>query len=179
MRFRFPKEFHAIQEALLASEHRELIALGTPILAATRERLAHAYRSAPQIVHYVGHGNERSLSIIEDNYLLANGTALDAEEFGTVLGMMKERVMLCVLNACESGGLAGDLVGAGVVEYAVGWPCKVSDSTAIAFTSALYGAVGDGRTMQEAFDIAKGRRAGRRLCRCSCEVRALSRGRSW
>ena len=25
-----PKEFHAIQEALLASEHRELIALGTP-----------------------------------------------------------------------------------------------------------------------------------------------------
>ena len=44
---------------------------------------------------------------------------------------MKEHVMLCVLNACESEGLAGDLVEAGRAEYAVGWPSKVSDSTAI------------------------------------------------
>ena len=151
-----PNEYHAIQEALRASEHRDLISLGPPILAATRERLAHAYRMSPKIVHFVGHGNERSLSIIEDHHLLANETALSVEEFSTILRMMKEPVMLCVLNACESEGLASDLVGAGVVEYAVGWPSNVSDSTAIAFSQALYGAVGDGRTMREAVDIAKG-----------------------
>ena len=152
-----PTEYHAIQEALRASEHRDLISLGSPILAATRERLAQAYRNAPKIVHFVGHGSERSLSIIEDHHLSANDDGSQREaEFSTVLRTVKERVILCVLNACESEGLARDLVGAGVVEYAVGWPSKVSDSTAITFSRALYGAVGDGRTMREAFDVAKG-----------------------
>ena len=150
-----PTEYHAIQEALRASEHRDLISLGPPILAATRERLAQAYRNAPKIVHFVGHGSERSLSIIEDHHLSANMTALGEAEFSTVLRTVKERVILCVLNACESEGLARGLASDGVVEYAVGWSDKVSDSTAITFSRTLYGALGDGRTMRDAFDIAK------------------------
>ena len=150
-----PNEYHAIQEALRASEHRDSISLGPPILAATRERLAQAYRHRPKIVHFAGHGNERSLSIIEDHYLLATEIALSAEEFIAVLKTVKEDVILCVLNACESEGFACDLADAGVVGYAVGWPSKVSDSTAITFSRALYGALGDGQTMCDAFDIAK------------------------
>ena len=150
-----PNEYHAIQEALRASEHRDLISLGSPILAATRERLAHAHRHRPKIVHFVGHGNERSLSIIEDHHLLANETALSADEFTRVMETMKELVMLCVLNTCESEGLAAALTDAGVVEYAVGWSSKVSDSTAITFSRTLYGALGDGRTMCDAFNIAR------------------------
>ena len=150
-----PKEYHAIQEALRASKYRDLISLGNPILAATRDRLAHAYRHRPKIVHFAGHGNERSLSIIEDHHLLANETALSAEEFREVLKTIEEDVMLCVLNACESEELARDLVDAGVVEYAIGWPSEVPDSTAITLSRSLYGALGDGRTMSDAFDIAK------------------------
>ena len=141
------KEYDAIQDALRASEHRTLISLGKPILAATREKLAHAYRHRPKIVHF--------LSIIEDHHLLANETALSAEEFITVLKTMREHVMLCVLNACESEGLARDLVDAGRAEYAVGWPSKVSDSTAITFSRSLYGALGDGQKMCAAFNSAK------------------------
>ena len=73
---------------------------------------------------------------------MANETALGVEEFREVLKTMEEGVMLCVLNACGSGGLARDLVDAGVVEYAVGWPTKVSDSTAITFSRSFYGALG-------------------------------------
>lgn len=150
-----PNEYHAIQEALHASEHRDSISLGPPILAATRGRLAHMYRHRPKIVHFAGHGNERSLSIIEDHQLLANETPLSVEEFVAVLRAVEEDVVLCVLNACESEGFARGLVVAGVVEYAVGWPNNVSDSTAITFSRALYGALGDGQTMRDAFDVAK------------------------
>ena len=150
-----PKEYHAIQEALRASEHRELISLVSPILAVTRETLAQAYRRRPEIVHFAGHGSERGLSIIEDHHLLANESALSAEEFIAVLQTMKERVILCVLNACESEGFARDLVGAEITEYVVGWPSKVSDSTAITFSRSLYGALGDGQTMRVAFNGAK------------------------
>ena len=150
-----PNEYHAIQDALRASEHRNSIYLGDSILAATRERLAYAYRHRPKIVHFAGHGNERSLSIIEDHHLLASEAAFTAEEFLTVLKTMKEDVVLCVLNACESEGLARELVGEGGTEYAVGWPSKVSDSTAITFSRVLYGALGDGQTMRAAFNSAK------------------------
>ena len=150
-----PKELDEIQGALRASEHRDLISLGTPILAVTREKLARAYCHRPKIVHFAGHGNERSLSIIEDHHLSAKETALSAEEFLTVLNTVEEDVVLCVLNACESEGFARDLVGGGGTGYAVGWPHKVSDSTAIAFSRSLYGALGDGRTMCDAFNIAK------------------------
>ena len=150
-----PKEYDEIQGALRASEHRDLISLGTPILAVTREKLAQAYRHRPKIVHFAGHGDERSLSIIEAHPGLAYETALSAEEFLTVLKTMEEDVVLCVLNACESEGLARELVGEGGTGYAVGWPSKVSDSTAITFSRVLYGALGDGQTMSDAFDIAK------------------------
>ena len=149
------KEYDEIQGALRASEHRDLISLGTPILAVTREKLAQAYRYRPKIVHFAGHGDERNLSIIEAHPGLAYETALSAEEFREVLKTIEEDVMLCVLNACESEGLARDLVDAGAAEYAVGWSNKVSDSTAITFSRSLYGALGDGRTMCAAFDIAK------------------------
>ena len=57
-----PNEYHAIQEALRASKHRDAVSLSGPILAATRERLAMAYRYRPQVVHFAGHGNDRSPS---------------------------------------------------------------------------------------------------------------------
>ena len=150
-----PKEYDEIQGALRASEHRDLISLGTPILACTREKLAYAYRHRPKVVHFAGHGNERSLSIIEDHHLLVSEAAFTAKEFLTVLKTMKEDVVLCVLNACESEGLARELVDEGGTEYAVGWPSKVSDSTAITFSRVLYGTLGDGQTMCAAFNSAK------------------------
>ena len=148
-------EYDAIQDALRASEYRDSISLGKPILAATRKKLAHAYRHRPQIVHFAGHGNERKLSIIETYHGSAYETALSAEELCEVLRTMD--VTLCVLNACESEGIARHLVDAGTVEYAVGWPNKVSDSTAIALSRSLYEALGDGQTMCAAFNSAKGR----------------------
>ena len=151
-----PNEYEAIQEALRASEYRNSIALAPPILAATRARLAHAYRHRATVFHFVGHGDERSLAIIEDNQVLVGEADLTAEALkGVLMPMDGMRVKLCVLNACESATLAGEIVDAGVVEYAIGWPRTVSDSTAMAFSRGLYGALGDGRTVLEAFGVGK------------------------
>ena len=150
-----PKEYHEIQDGLLRSEHRELISLATPILVATRDKLAHLYRHRPKIIHFAGHGDERHLSILEDHQVLANETSLTSEEFVKFLKTIEEKVVLCVLNTCNSKEFAEGLVLAGVVEYAIGWLSNVSDSTAITFSSAFYRALGDGRTVVEAFVIAE------------------------
>ncbi len=150
-----PREYHAIQSALRACEHRDVIALANPILAATRERLAEAYRERPAVVHFAGHGNDRSLSIIEDHRLLANETPLDTDHLCDLLRTMQVRVRLCVLNACMSVDLAQRLVDEGAVDFAVGWPAEVSDSAAIAFSTGLYGALGDGRSIGDAVSIGR------------------------
>ncbi len=151
-----PNEYEAIQDALRASEYRNSIALTRPILAATRARLAHAYRQRATVFHFVGHGDERSLAILEDNQVLVQEAELTAEQLKAVLMPVEGiKVTLCVLNACESARLAGEIVDAGVVEYAIGWPKTVSDSTAIAFSRGLYGALGDGRTVLDAFGVGR------------------------
>jgi hypothetical protein len=148
-----PNEYHAIQTALRGSEHRDIVGLANPILGATRERLAVAYRERPAIVHFAGHGNSRSLSIIEDRGSLVNETPLDADQLCGVLKAMEKRARLCVLNACMSAELAQRLVQAHAVDHAIGWPATVSDSAAIAFSRALYGALGDGRSIADAVDV--------------------------
>lgn len=150
-----PREYNAIQDSLHACKHRDVIALANPILGATRERLALAYRERPTVVHFAGHGDARSLSIIEDQKVLASQTPMDASQFCDILRTMQERVRLCVLNVCTSANLAHQLVNTDAVDFAVGWSAKVSDSAAIAFSSALYAALGDGRGISDAVSVAR------------------------
>lgn len=150
-----PNEYHAIQTALRASKHREVVALTNPILGATRARLAEAYHERPTIFHFAGHGNDRSLSIIDDHGAVANEIPLNVEELCSAFKTMPQRVRLCVLNSCNSSGVAELLVNGGVVDFAIGWPGRVNDSAAIAFSGAFYGAVGHGRTLDESFEVGK------------------------
>jgi hypothetical protein len=148
-----PNEYHAIQATLRGCLYRDLLALANPILGATRERLAEAYRERPAVVHFAGHGDERSLSIIEDKGLIASATSLDATQLASLIRAMNS-VRLVVLNACGSDHVAKELVTMGAVEWAIGWQGKVSDSAAIAFSRALYGALGDGRSVSDAVALA-------------------------
>jgi hypothetical protein len=148
-----PNEIDAIQNALRGCKYRDIMSLAIPILAATRSKLAEAYRQRPGIVHFAGHGNDRSLSIIEDHGGVANATALKTDQLCEMLRTMEKPVRLFVLNACASADMAQRLVQQSVVDYAVGWPETVSDSAAIAFSRALYGALGEGRSIADAVDV--------------------------
>lgn len=150
-----PKEYDAIREAIRSCRHRDVVSVANPILAATRKHLAEAYRELPAIVHFAGHGDERSLSILEDREVIAKVVPLDADQLREMFKTMKPTVRLCVLNACSSTGLAETIVKEGAVECAIGWPAKVTDSDAIAFSRAFYGALGDGRNISDALSIAK------------------------
>lgn len=150
-----PNEFSAIRDALRSSRYRDFIALATPILGATREELAQAYREEPCVVHFTGHGSERSLSILEDRTVIAKAIPLDALQLSEMFNTIKPRVGLCVLNACTSAELARYLAATGAVCCAIGWPAKIPDSVAIAFSRALYDSLGDGRSVAEALKVAK------------------------
>lgn len=149
-----PREFASIQEALRASENRHAFSLATPILAASRQTLVEAYRHEPVILHFAGHGDDRSLSLIVDQGVLVSQTDLMAEQLATILGSFPQRVRLCVLNTCDSAPIAEHLAQTNIVEAAVGWPARLADDVAIAFSRALYGGLGNGVGLSHAITLA-------------------------
>lgn len=149
-----PREYDAIQNALRGSEYRDAISLANPVLAATHQKLIEAYRYGPAILHFAGHGDDRSLSFILDQGLLVGQTPLIAERLTSILSNFPQIVRLCVLNSCSSGPIAEHIVNSGAVEAAIGWPATVSDANAIAFSGAFYGRLGDGLSLQRSFALA-------------------------
>lgn len=149
-----PREFDSIKDAIRGSEHRQAFNLASPILAATHQKLVAAYREKPVILHFAGHGDDRSLSFILDQGLLVSQTPIIAEQLTTILQNYSERVRLCVLNTCDSVSIAKHLVDAHVVDAAIGWPVKVTDGAAITFSRMLYQCLGDGLTLSNSVHLA-------------------------
>lgn len=149
-----PREFDSVKEAIRGCDHRESFHLANPILAATHQKLVAAYRDRPAILHFAGHGDDRSLSIISDQGLLVSNTPVIAEQLATILSNFPDRVRLCILNTCDSATVAQHIVNARVVDAAIGWPAKLDDPVAIAFSRALYGGLGDGLTLTQSVALA-------------------------
>lgn len=149
-----PREFTSIQEAVRSSTYRDAFEIVSPVLGATRQALVEVYRHRPAILHFAGHGDERALSLILDQGVLVTQTNVAAEQLVSILGAFEERVQLCVLNTCDSAAIAERLSESGVVDAAIGWPAKVSDEAAIAFSRALYGALGDGLPLSRCVTLA-------------------------
>lgn len=149
-----PRELDSIQNALRACKYRDAISLANPILAATRMKLVRAYRTNAGIIHFAGHGDNRSLSFILDQGILVNTTEIIADSLAAILTNFPQRVRLCVLNTCCSAPIADHLVKVNAVDAAIGWNHKVSDIDAISFSEALYGLLGDGIGLQKSFNLA-------------------------
>ena len=148
------REFDSIQRELRGAKHRDRFAAPTAIHAVTHQKITAAYRDGPNIMHFAGHGDDRSLSFIVDQGLLVSQAPIMADQLGRILGNFPERIRLCVLNACGSDPVASHLVRAKVVDAAIGWPDKVSDGVAIAFTEALYRGLGDGLSIARSVALA-------------------------
>ncbi len=149
-----PREFDSILTALRSSEHRDSISIATPILAATYEKLIEAYRQRPGILHFAGHGDDRSLSFISDQGLIVSEIPLITERLVSILKSFPERVRLCVLNTCDSEDIAKELVTKHATDAAIGWPGQLTDSDAIQFSGTFYGRLGDGLSLVKSVELA-------------------------
>lgn len=149
-----PLEFHAIEDAIRESKYENRFQVVNPMLMTTHERLVTAYRVRPSIMHFGGHGNDRSLSILVDQNVLTGEVPLDGIQLAAILMGFPERVHLCVLNTCKSAPIAEHLVDSNSADFAIGWPQSVDDSVAIAFTRALYRSLGDGLKLSQAIVLA-------------------------
>jgi hypothetical protein len=149
-----PREYDSIRDAIQGSKFRDAFDVANPILGATSKKLTAAYRSRAAILHFAGHGNDRSLSFILDQGLLVSSTPVSGEQLAAIVGSFPDRVRLCIFNTCSSASVAKNLIDTHVVEAAVGWSGKLDDAAAITFSGVLYRCLGDGLTLSSSVTLA-------------------------
>ena len=150
-----PKEYATIKAVIQTTEHRDRLTAPHPVFAASIHDFGTLYTAHAAILHFSGHGDDRSLTFLRDQELLADTVALPEEQIVAILDAFPAKIPLCIFNVCNSLNLATALTVNGIVDFAVGWNGKVSDSTAIAFSRAIYTHLGNGLSLGQAFAIAQ------------------------
>jgi tetratricopeptide (TPR) repeat protein len=140
-------EMDAIKESTANSDIEHL-----RFCFATNDELLSGVTDCFNIVHLSGHGNEEFL-LFEDEK--GGSQLLDKNYIKKVFGQTK-CTELAVVSACHSEPIARLLIEAGV-KYAVAirQDFPVLDFAAIAFAAKFYAALFKGRSIKNAFDIAK------------------------
>lgn len=105
-----------------------------------------SYEDGISIYHYAGHADADSI-FLQDRPAQARGLA-------RILGEQK-KLQLVFLNGCSTMGQVKTLFGAGV-KAVIGTSVPVGDERAMKFSKAFYDALASGRSIERAFNFAKG-----------------------
>lgn len=119
--------------------------------AVTADELMYQLNSfEPNIVHFVGHGNQNGEIFLEGESGQSKPVSPDA--LARVFASFGRWLQVVVLNACYSATQAQSL--SDKVDAVIGMVDSVSDDAAIEFSASFYRALSFGRSVQEAFDQA-------------------------
>lgn len=148
------RERDAINDAIQSSVYRDVFRRAQPIFGVTLQKLVTAYAERPSILHFAGHGDNRNLSFILDHGVVVSNTSVLDKQLAAIISEFPNRIRLCVLNTCSSASIAKYLVENSAVDRAIGWPDRVNDEAAIAFSRTLYRCLGDGLVLSRAVKLA-------------------------
>jgi hypothetical protein len=149
-RLRLDGELRSIQERIRASDHRDSITLESRWALRPPDLLQALNEVRPHIVHFSGHGNERSIAF---EGATGDAVAVDVGALVELMRVMTDNIRVVVFNICSSSDLAQEV--SAHVEAAIGMDGEIDDCAAEIFSAAFYSAVGFGRSLEEAFGQAR------------------------
>lgn len=107
----------------------------------------------PQIVHFCGHGSGEEGLIFKTEEGGEKWVKADALAGTFKLNPVKSQVRCVILNACYSEVQANAIVKN--IDYVVGMRHEVPDGVAIAFAKGFYVGLGEGCSIEDAFECGK------------------------
>ncbi|WP_437894093.1 CHAT domain-containing protein [Sorangium sp. So ce124] len=147
------REARRIEDRLRAGKPRRVNAIEiVPRWAVRRSELQRLLlEEEPHVLHFSGHGSGRARLLFEDDG--GNIAPLEARALVSLIGRLKRRLQLVVLNACDTEPLAGALVKH--VACAVGMRQAIGDEAAATFAETFYEALSFGEPIGAAFQLAR------------------------
>jgi hypothetical protein len=105
----------------------------------------------PHIVHFSGHGSTTEEIVLEDN--AGKSQPVSRQALATLFRILRDKVRIVVLNSCYSKAQAEAIKE--TIDYTLGNNKAVGDQAAITFAAAFYRALAFGRSVREAFELAR------------------------
>jgi len=149
-RLRLGEEFREIDEQLTLAKLRERFNLALPQFSLRAKDIARTLlNTQPQIVHFSGHGTPKGALCFENEVGERHDVQPDA--LAALFEQFADQVNCVVLNACYSDVQAKAI--AEHINYVIGMNKAIGDKAAIAFALGFYGALGAGRTIEDAYKL--------------------------
>lgn len=142
-------EFRAIDAKIRSSEHREHVQLLNHGAVRLDDVAGLFMRHTPHVVHFSSHGNASGIALTTAD---GSSRVVPPDALADIFKALKDNVRVVVLNACDSAPQAKAIVS--VIDCAVGMADEIDDDAAVAFAATFYEALGYGRSVQTAFDLA-------------------------
>ena len=165
------EEFRAIRAKIRSSAYRERFSLDSSWAVRLADLSEILLEQRPHIIHFCGHGSHSG-----EILLVGDGGAaspLGNEVLVELLRVLNDELRIVVLNACYTSAQARAI--ATVVDCAVGTSSVIEDSAGTEFASEFYQALGYGKSIQDAFDLALVRLMGLGVANAKTLVKLYSR----
>jgi len=148
---RLEEEARAIDKKLEETPFRRTFEFVPVFALRVSDLQQHLMRYSPQIVHFSGHGSSTGEIILEDG--AGNCRAVPIDGLKTLFALEGRNVVCVVLNACSSEGQASAI--AAHIPFVIGMSGAIGAEAALSFAVAFYQALGYGRTIWQALELAK------------------------
>ena len=149
-RLRLSAECRDIGEGLKRSNHRDAFDLRTALAVRVSDLRRAMLDHAPSFVHFSGHGDDGVALILEDDSGKSVNVSISAAaEF---FYLHSENTFCVLFNSCFSAEVAEAVSKS--VAYTIGMAGTISDEAANNFAVSFYDALGAGKAVPSAFDIA-------------------------
>ncbi|MEM9485002.1 MAG: TIR domain-containing protein [Cyanobacteria bacterium P01_F01_bin.116] len=150
-RLSLDKEVRDISEGLERAKRRDEFELVQRWAVRPRDLQRAMLDEKPQIVHFSGHGEGESGLYFEDN--VGNAQLVTGEALAGLFKLFKTQLKCVVLNGCYSEAQAKAI--SEHIPYVIGMRDGVKDIAAIEFAVGFYDALGNGESVEFAFDLGK------------------------
>lgn len=152
-RLRLDEEVRDISEGMRRAKHRDNFEIIQRWAVRPRDLQRAMLETQPQIIHFSGHG-EGEAGLYFENETGHASLVTDAALFSLFkLFFWKTNIECVVLNGCYSERQAK--VISGQVPYAIGMKNSIEDKAAIEFSVGFYDALGNGESIEFAFESGK------------------------
>ncbi|MCJ7426021.1 MAG: CHAT domain-containing protein [Dehalococcoidales bacterium] len=149
-RIAFDEEIREIDSRLRSSEYRDLFVIKSHLAVRLSDLQELLLRHKPNIVHFSSHGSTSNEIILQNDAGIE--CAVPAEALSALFSKFSEHIQFVVLNSCYSQTQAEAI--ARHIACVIGMSGTITDTSAISFSSAFYQALGYGKDVKSAYDLA-------------------------
>ena len=150
-RLRVEAEFREIEECCQKSSLRDRFAIVTKGAVRIDDLQPILLQEVPRVVHFSGHGAAANGLVLEDD--AGNWQLAPTEALADLFRILQNGIDCVVLNACFSQVQAEAI--ARYVPYVLGMNQAIGDVAAIEFAKGFYGALFEGKSVKDAFELGK------------------------